>query len=102
MRLFRCSAYEYALHQKKGESMERRIYARICQQVVIFVGCTRSADIPEDCVILQVVEHRPEVHWIKWCLRFRRTLADKTALDHPFAAYFKNPARLRRLCGDED
>jgi hypothetical protein len=82
--------------------MQHRIYGRMRQQVVVFVGCTRTSDIPDDCVILQIVEHRPEVHWVKWCLRFRRALTDTKALDHPFAAYFKNSARVRRLCGDED
>jgi hypothetical protein len=51
---------------------------------------------------LQTVDDHPEVHWVKWSVRCRRTLTDKKAIDHPFAKYFKNPLRLRCVLGDED
>lgn len=78
------------------------IFGRIEGGVVTFVGCTKSADLPEGSILLQEVQDHPEVHWVKWSMRFRRTLIDKRALDNPFAQYFKNPARLTRLLGDED
>src|SRR4051812_44928553 len=82
--------------------MSYYIYGRIADKTVWFVGCSRTPDIPEDSILLQVVGDHPEVHWIKWSVRFRRTLKDTTALSHPFAAYFKNSARTQRLFGDVD
>jgi hypothetical protein len=78
------------------------ILGRIEGAVVVFVGCTRDPNLPADSILLQTVEHHPEVHWVKWSLRFRRTLKNKKALAHPFARYFRNSARLTRLLGDED
>lgn len=78
------------------------IYGRIANRRVWFVGCSRTADIPPDSIILETVEHRPEVHWVKWSIRFRRTLTEKKALDHSFAKYFKNSSRTKRLYGDTD
>ena len=82
--------------------MPYHIFGKIQNQTVTFVGCARTADIPTDSILLQTVEHHPDFVWIKWSLRFHRTLADKKALTHPYARYFKNPARLTRLFGDKD
>jgi hypothetical protein len=78
------------------------IFGRIEGAVVVFVGCTRDPNLPADSILLQTVEHHPEVHWVKWSVRFGRTLKDKHALDHPFAKYFKNSPKLTRLFGDQD
>lgn len=75
------------------------IYAMIANQIVVFVGCSRSSVIPTDAILLQTVEHHPEVHWIKWSVRFRRTLTNQKALSHPYARYFRNSARANRLFG---
>jgi hypothetical protein len=78
------------------------IFARVKNKVVRLVGCLRMADIPQDSFLLQTVQHHPDVHWVKWSLRFASTLEDKTALTHPYAKYFKNSARTKRLFGDPD
>jgi hypothetical protein len=82
--------------------MPYHIFGNIENQNVTFIGCSRSNNIPADSILLQTVEHHPDVHWVKWCLRFADTLVDKTPLRHPYARYFKNSATLRRLFGDED
>lgn len=78
------------------------IFGKIENQFVTFVGCIRSAEIPTDSILLQMVEDHPEANWIKWVVRFRRTLTDAKALDHPLTRYFKNPSRLKRVLGDKD
>lgn len=78
------------------------IFGNIEGGAVVFVGCTQNPDLIANSVLLQTVEHHPEVHWVKWCVRFRRTIKDEKALPHPFARYFRNSARLSRLVGDED
>src|ERR1700724_4637754 len=51
---------------------------------------------------LQTVTSHAEICWVKWSLRFRRTLKDPTkALTNPLAAFFTNASRLKRLLGDE-
>jgi hypothetical protein len=84
-----------------GGSMSYHIFGRIKNQVIIFVGCSRTA-APADSIVLQTVEDHPDVHWVKWCVRFRRTLTDQKALTHPYASYFKNSARTIRLFGDKN
>jgi len=82
--------------------MSYYIFGKIQNQTVKFVGCIRTADIPADSILLQTVEHHPDAHWVKWSLRFHRTLTDKKAVTHSYARYFINPARLTRLFGDKD
>lgn len=82
--------------------MPYHIYGKIQNQVIAFVGCSSNADIPKDSIVLQVVEHHPEFQWVKWCVRCRRTLKDRTGLDHRYAKYFRNPSRLKRLQGDDE
>ena len=78
------------------------IFGKIEERVIKFVGCTKNADIPADSVILQEVDDHPQFHWVKWSVRHRRTLRDKTALNHPLANYFTNPLRLKYVLGDAD
>ena len=78
------------------------IYGKIENQIVTFVGCVKDAEIPADSIHLQTVERDPDVHWVKWSVRFRRTLKDKKALAHPFTKYFRNSSRLRCFLGDEE
>jgi hypothetical protein len=82
--------------------MSYYIFAKIENQVVTFVGCSKTVDIPADCILLQTVEDHPEAHWVKWSIRFRRTLKDRTALDHPYTKCFRNSSRLKRLLGNEE
>jgi hypothetical protein len=70
-------------------------------QEITFIGCTKGA-IPPGVVGLQTVSDHPEANWVKWSVRHHRTPKDRTALDHPFAKYFKNPLRLRFALGDGD
>jgi hypothetical protein len=76
------------------------IYARLTGHEVTFVGCTQG-DIPPGSVLLQSVSQKPTVHWVKWCVRFRRTLTDQHGVTHAYAEFFKNPARLNRLLADD-
>jgi len=84
------------------------IYGKIGQDsqqlpVVSFVGCSKDASrISTDHVLLQTVADHPEAHWVKWCLRFRRTIKNNTALSHPLADYFKNPRKLKQMLNDEE
>jgi hypothetical protein len=82
--------------------MTHYIFGRVKNKSVWFVGCSRTADLPGDSILLQTVQHHPDVHWVKWSLRFASTLEDKMALSHPYAKYFKNSARTKRLFGDPD
>jgi hypothetical protein len=79
---------------------EFHIYGLLTGQEVTFIGCTKGA-IPPTSARLQTVSDHPEATWVKWCLRFRRTLKDRRGVDHPLAEYFTNYSRLKRLLGDE-
>jgi hypothetical protein len=61
---------------------EFHIYGVLTGQDVTFIGCTKDA-IPPSAVRLQTVSDHPEANWVKWCLRFRRTLKDRRGIDHP-------------------
>jgi hypothetical protein len=77
------------------------IYGKLTESVVTFVGCARG-QAPPGSVVLQTVTSHPEICWVKWSLRFRRTLKDPSkALANPLAAFFTNASRLKRLLGDE-
>jgi hypothetical protein len=78
------------------------IHGKVHNRIITLVGYTTSADIPGDTIILQEVERHPDVHVVKWSLRFADSLADKKILDHPFAGYFTNSARTKRLLKEED
>jgi len=78
------------------------IFGRVHNKIVRFVGCSKNADTYEDSILLQTVQCRPTVHWVKWSLRFASTLNDKTALSHPYAKFFKNSARTKRLLEDPE
>ena len=78
------------------------IFGKVQNQVVTSVGCIRNADIPEDSILLQTVEHYPEFHCVKWSVRFSRTLKDRKLLDHPYTKYFRNSQRLRRVLAKEE
>jgi hypothetical protein len=82
--------------------MSHYIYAKTEKQQVTSVGCSKTADIPANAILLQVVERHPELQWVKWSIRFRRTLKENRALGHPYAKYFKNPSSLTRLLEDKD
>ena len=86
----------------KVRNMPYHIFGKVENQRVTFIGCSRNANIPADSILLQTVEDHPESHWIKWSKRFGWSLEDKTALSHPYASYFKNSARTKRLFGDAD
>jgi hypothetical protein len=74
------------------------IYGVSKKRQITFVGCARDLEqVPEGAIILQETPGSAEAHWVKWCRRFRRTLTDHAGLNHPFAAYFTNSAKLNRL-----
>jgi hypothetical protein len=79
---------------------EFQIYGLLTDHDITFIGCTKGA-IPLKAIRLQTVSDHPEANWVKWCLRFRRTLKDRTGIDHPLAEYFTNRSRVKRLLGDE-
>jgi hypothetical protein len=79
---------------------EFKIYGTVTAGEISLVGCTKGT-APSGAVLLQTVTDHPEVHWVKWCLRFRRSLKDTKALEHPYASYFTNSSRLARLLGEE-
>lgn len=78
------------------------IYGMLENQQVTFVGCSRTVDIPQNAILLQEAERLPLLNWVKWSIRFRRTLKSNKAMDHPYARYFKNPSNLTRLLEDAD
>jgi hypothetical protein len=79
------------------------IYGVVSQRSIVSVGCARElSQVPGDAIILQTVPDHGELHWVKWCRRFRRTLTDHAGLNHPFAAYFTNSSKLSRLLSEED
>jgi hypothetical protein len=79
------------------------IYGVCKDQQITLVGCVKDLQaVPEGAIILQETPGHPEVHWVKWCRRFRRTLTDQAGLNHRFAAYFTNSSKLSRLLAGED
>jgi hypothetical protein len=92
-----------------GGIMSYFIYARIENDsqsqlpVVSFVSCAKDKSlIDSNHVVLQVVEDHAEAHWVKWCIRFRRTIKDNPALDNPLAECFKNSRKLRLMLNEEE
>lgn len=79
---------------------EFHIYGIVTEQEVIFIGCT-SGDIPPGAIRLQTVSEHPKANWVKWCVRFRRTLKDRRGVEDPLAEIFTNPLRLKRLLDAE-
>lgn len=79
---------------------EFHIYGVVTGQEVTFIGC-KTGDIPPGAIRLQTVSDHPEAHWVKWCVRFRRTLKDRRGVEHPLAEYFTNQPRIKRLLCDE-
>lgn len=75
---------------------EFHIYAIVTEQEVTFIGCTKG-DVPPAAIRLQTVSDHPEANWVKWCVRFRRTLKDRHGVENPLAEIFTNPCRLKRL-----
>lgn len=65
-----------------------------------FIGCTKG-DVPTEAIKLQTVAEHPEANWVKWCVRFRRTLKDRRGIEHPLAEIFTNQFRVRRLLNTE-
>lgn len=82
--------------------MPYHIFGKVQNHRITSIGCVRDVEIPSDSILLQTVEHHPELNSVKWAMRFRRTLTDKTLLGHPLAKYFTNPSRLKRVLGEED
>lgn len=78
------------------------IHGKVQNRVVTLVISTTRADIPGDSIILQKVEQHPDVHVVKWSIRFADSLADKQILDHPYAEYFKNSVRTKKLLAEEE
>jgi hypothetical protein len=75
---------------------ESNIYGILTGQEVTFIGCTKG-DVPPKAIKLQTVTDHPKLHWVKWCVRFRRTLKDQRGVEHPLAKIFKNSFRVKRL-----
>lgn len=75
---------------------EFRIYAIVKGQEVTFIGCTKG-DVPPGAIKLQTVTEHPKANWVKWCVRFRRTLKDRCGVGHPLAEMFTNQFRIKRL-----
>jgi hypothetical protein len=75
---------------------EYHIYGVIAGEDVTFIGCTKGK-IPHGAIKFQTVTAHPEAHWVKWCVRFRRTLKDRGGVDHPLAEFFTNASRTKRL-----
>ena len=76
------------------------IYGIVTGQEVTFIGCTKG-DIPPGAIRLQTVSEHPKANWVKWCVRFRRTLKDRRGVENPLAEIFTNPCRLKRLLDAE-
>jgi hypothetical protein len=79
---------------------EFHIYGIVTEQEVTFIGCTKG-DVPPGAIRLQTVSEHPEPNWVKWCVRFRRTLKDRRGVDHGLAEIFTNPCRVKRLLDAE-
>jgi hypothetical protein len=79
---------------------EFHIYGIVTDQEVTFIGCTKG-NVPPTAIKLQMVSDHPEANWVKWCLRFRRTLKDRRGVEHPLAELFTNQARIKRLLDAE-
>jgi hypothetical protein len=76
------------------------IYAIVTGQEVTFIGCTKG-DVPPEAIKLQIVTEHPDANWVKWCVRFRRTLKDRRGVEHPLAEIFTNQFRIKRLLDAE-
>ncbi len=87
--------------KSERNNMNYYIYGTVEAQQVTVVGCSITREIPVDSIVLQVTDRHPELHRVKWSVRFRSTLKDKAALTHPYVKYFKNSARLTRLFEDK-
>jgi hypothetical protein len=92
----------YSSEQKGGLTMrnEFHIYGIVTEQELTFIGCTKG-DVPPQAIRLQTVSEHPKAHWVKWCVRFRRTLKDRCGVEDPLAELFTNPFRLKRLLDAE-
>src|ERR1035437_75630 len=75
---------------------EFHIYGIVTGQEVTFIGCTKG-DVPPGAIRLQTVSDHPEANWVKWCVRFRRTLKDRRGVEHSLADFFTNQSRIKRL-----
>jgi len=76
------------------------IYGIVTGQEVTFIGC-KQGGVPAGAISLQTVSEHPKANWVKWCVRFRRTLTDRRGVEHPLAEMFTNPCRLKRLLDAE-
>src|SRR5215472_10415920 len=72
------------------------IYGIVTEQKLTSIGCTKG-DVPPGAIMLQIVTEHPKANWVKWCVRFRRTLKDRCGVEHPLARIFTNSFRLKRL-----
>ena len=93
------SGYMKAVSERKGDLTMRsefHIYGIVTGQEMTFIGCTKG-DVPPGAINLQTVSDHPEANWVKWCVRFRRTLKDRRGLEHPLAEQFTNQSRIKRL-----
>jgi hypothetical protein len=79
---------------------EFHIYSIVTGQEVTFIGCTKG-DLRPGALRLQTVSEHPKANWVKWCVRFRRTLKDRHGVEDPLAEIFTNPLRLKRLLDAE-
>ena len=79
---------------------EFHIYGIVTGEDVTFIGCTKG-DIPLGAIRLQTVSEHPEANWVKWCVRFRRSLKDRRGVEHPLAEIFTNQFRIKRLLDAE-
>jgi hypothetical protein len=77
-------------------SSKFHIYGIVTAQEVTFIGCTKG-EVPPGAIRLQTMSDHPEAHWVKWCVRFRRTLKDRRGVEHPLAGCFRNQSRIKRL-----
>ena len=79
---------------------EFNIYGLVTGQEITFIGCTKG-DVPPAAIKLQTVSEYPKPNWVKWCVRFRRTLKDRRGVEHPLAEIFTNQSRIKRLLDAE-
>ena len=79
---------------------EFHIYGIATGKEVTFIGCTKG-DIPPGAIKLQTLSEHPKANWVKWCVRFRRTLKDQRGVKDPLAKIFKNTFWLKRLLDAE-
>lgn len=83
--------------------IEHKNVGDVQMPVVTFVGCSKDSNcISPNHVLLQTVDEHPEANWVKWCVRLRRNLKDKTVLNHPLARHFKNQKKLQQMLNGEE